>query len=163
VGAALALALVTACGGAPPVSETPTAEALRVLLEQGPGSNVAVTAPNGREAALRPWVLPAPVHVVQPTLERVIGTLPRWRVAGRRDGVIWAERTTRLFRFVDDVYLLCREREGETVVEIRSASRVGRGDLGQNRRNIRELWRGMQGFLEAHHPPIPPRPGDPGS
>jgi hypothetical protein len=157
----LAVALLAACGGTPPVSEAPTEAEVRVLLDAGPGSNVAVTAPDGKEPALRMWVLPAPPHIVQPTLERVIGTMPRWRVAGRRDGVIWATRTTRLWRFVDDVYLLCRERDGRTLVEVRSASRVGKSDLGQNARNIKELFAAFGAFMQAHHPPIPTGPGDP--
>jgi uncharacterized protein (DUF1499 family) len=54
--------------------------------------------------------------------------------------VVWVTRTTRLFRFVDDLYILVEPREGRSAVLVRSASRIGRGDLGQNRRNIIELW-----------------------
>jgi uncharacterized protein (DUF1499 family) len=64
-------------------------------------------------------------------------------VAGK-DGVIWATRRTRLFRFVDDIYLLLLPAHDSTVVFARSASRVGRGDLGQNRRNLGELWAAME-------------------
>jgi uncharacterized protein (DUF1499 family) len=72
-----------------------------------------------------------------------IATLPRWQVAGRQGPVIRATRTTRLFRFVDDVLLLLEPAGGGTRIQARSASRVGRGDLGQNRRNLAELWRAL--------------------
>ena len=72
---------------------------------------------------------------------RAIGGLRRWQVTGREDAVVRATRTTRLFRFVDDVLLLLEPAHGGTRVSARSASRVGRGDLGQNRRNLAELWR----------------------
>jgi hypothetical protein len=51
-------------------------------------------------------------------------------------GLIEAEARTRLWRFVDDVTIRIVAREGATTVSVRSASRVGRADLGQNARNI---------------------------
>jgi len=74
---------------------------------------------------------------------RAVAMLPRWRVTGRGGAVIRATRTTRVFRFVDDVLLLLEPAAGGTLVHARSASRVGRGDLGQNRRNLAELWRAL--------------------
>ncbi len=137
------------------MTRAPTAAEVTALLAKGPGSNVAVTRPGAADPVLRPRVLPAPRAVVARALEGVIGAMPRWRVAGRNDDVLWATRRTRLFRFVDDVYILLTEQDGQTLVEVRSASRVGRSDLGQNRRNIAELWRGIERFLALHHPPIP--------
>ena len=47
--------------------------------------------------------------------------------------------TTRIFRFKDDVTITIA-RDGEsTVVSIRSASRVGKSDLGMNAKRIRAL------------------------
>ncbi len=57
----------------------------------------------------------------------------------RNRGVIEAVATTRLFRFKDDVTITVA-REGEaTVVNVRSHSRVGKGDLGANARRIRSF------------------------
>jgi uncharacterized protein (DUF1499 family) len=66
--------------------------------------------------------------------------MPRWKVADSTGAVLWITRTTRLFRFVDDLYLLVEPRGDQSAILVRSASRVGKGDLGQNRRNIAELW-----------------------
>ena len=43
---------------------------------------------------------------------------------------------TRLFRFVDDVAIRVRPRGAGSVVDLRSNSRVGGGDLGANAERI---------------------------
>jgi uncharacterized protein (DUF1499 family) len=151
----LVATLLLACGGAPPLSQAPSVADVRALLDEGSASTVAVTARNGTEPALRPWRLPAPRAIVQPTLERVIRSMPRWRIADSGDGVIWAVRRTAVLPFTDDVFLVCSEEGNETVVEVRSAARTGPSDFGRNRRNIVALWTAFQAFMEAHHPPIP--------
>jgi uncharacterized protein (DUF1499 family) len=57
---------------------------------------------------------------------------------GKRDqGIIEAVATTRIFKFKDDITISLK-RDGEaTVVNVRSKSRVGKGDLGTNARRIR--------------------------
>jgi hypothetical protein len=53
-------------------------------------------------------------------------------------------RTTRLFRFVDDIRVsLTREAAG-TRVDATSQSRIGKGDLGQNPRNLKEFTQMLQ-------------------
>jgi len=58
------------------------------------------------------------------------------RETNREQGVIEAVATTRLFRFKDDVTVTIK-RDGEShVVNVRSHSREGKGDLGTNARRI---------------------------
>jgi uncharacterized protein (DUF1499 family) len=73
---------------------------------------------------------------------RAMDRLPRWQVISSRQeqGEIEAEARTRLLRFVDDVTVRVEERDDLTVVNVRSASRVGRGDFGQNARNVRAFF-----------------------
>ena len=52
-------------------------------------------------------------------------------------------RRTRIFRFVDDVRVVLTPSGSGTQVGAESRSRVGKGDLGQNRRNLKELVRGL--------------------
>lgn len=52
---------------------------------------------------------------------------------------LYAEFSSRIFGFVDDFELLCDREAG--VVHVRSASRVGYGDLGVNRRRVEEVRR----------------------
>jgi uncharacterized protein (DUF1499 family) len=53
-------------------------------------------------------------------------------------GTLLARETTRIFRFVDDVLVRVRPAEGGgAIVDVRSKSRDGRGDLGANAARIR--------------------------
>jgi uncharacterized protein (DUF1499 family) len=55
----------------------------------------------------------------------------------RATGVIQAVATTRLARFKDDVTVSVTRAGDGTQVNVRSRSRVGKGDLGANARRIR--------------------------
>lgn len=128
------------CGGTTDPAALPTPDAVIQLLEQGNRGNVAVTADGADDPRLRPHVYSlSPVQTAHAVVDAIDG-LPRWEVVAGKDGVIWATRRTRMFRFVDDIYLLLLPAHDSTVVFARSASRVGTGDLGQNRRNLGELW-----------------------
>ncbi|MGH9752845.1 MAG: DUF1499 domain-containing protein [Blastocatellia bacterium] len=52
-------------------------------------------------------------------------------------GTIEAIATMRFFKFKDDVTITIIEEGNATVVNVRSKSRVGKGDLGTNARRIR--------------------------
>ena len=58
------------------------------------------------------------------------------------EGRIEATDTTRWFGFKDDVVVRVRPDGAGSRVDVRSVSRVGRGDVGTNARRIR-------GFLDA--------------
>ena len=72
-----------------------------------------------------------------------VDDLESWTVVSSESATfeIEAERTTRVFRFVDDVTIRVEPvTEFVSQVYVRSASRVGRSDLGQNARNIEEFF-----------------------
>lgn len=52
---------------------------------------------------------------------------------------IEATDTTTFFGFKDDIVVRLTPLEGRTVVDVRSVSRVGRGDAGTNARRVREF------------------------
>jgi uncharacterized protein (DUF1499 family) len=70
-----------------------------------------------------------------------IGALPGWELVGAGRGPGGAElqavARTRVLQFKDDVTVRIRRREGLAEVSVRSHSRIGKGDFGQNARNIR--------------------------
>lgn len=71
-----------------------------------------------------------------------VEALERWTLVSAEEStrVIEAERTTRM-GFVDDVRIeIGPVTEFVAQVHMRSASRVGKGDLGQNARNIDEFF-----------------------
>jgi uncharacterized protein (DUF1499 family) len=55
-------------------------------------------------------------------------------------GTLQARETTKIFLFVDDVVVRVRpDASGSAIVDLRSKSRVGRGDLGANAARIRRF------------------------
>ena len=62
-----------------------------------------------------------------------------WKVTSQdaARGEIQAVATTQVFHFKDDVTVTLGDREGAAVVDVRSHSRIGKGDLGVNARRIR--------------------------
>jgi uncharacterized protein (DUF1499 family) len=75
--------------------------------------------------------------------KEAIASLPRWSFVGSGRGPggseIQALVVTRVFRFKADVTLRIRRAGGVTRVSVRSRSRFGAWDFGQNARNVREL------------------------
>lgn len=94
---------------------------------------------------------PDPVHAVEPLpyrgtgeetreeLRRLLRGLPRTRIVEERPDWLRAECRSALFRFVDDLEFLFDDERRQ--VHVRSASRVGRSDLGVNRKRVEEIRR----------------------
>ena len=81
---------------------------------------------------------PAPAGMAEMTrLAAVVGAWPRTKVITAGDGYLHAETTSLLLRFVDDLEFRLDAAAG--VIHVRSASRVGRGDLGVNRKRLEAL------------------------
>ncbi|MBI1763217.1 MAG: DUF1499 domain-containing protein [Acidobacteria bacterium] len=59
------------------------------------------------------------------------------RLTEPAQGTIDATATTRLLKFKDDVTITVTSGDGATIVNVRSKSRIGKGDLGTNARRIR--------------------------
>jgi uncharacterized protein (DUF1499 family) len=75
-----------------------------------------------------------------------------WRIAEAdpAEGRIEAVDRTFWFGFRDDVVIrVTGEEDGRTRVDVRSASRVGRGDLGTNARRIRDFLTRLQERVQA--------------
>lgn len=71
---------------------------------------------------------------------RTVATaMPRTRVEKEADGYLHMVFVSALFRFRDDVEF---EQEGD-LVHVRSASRLGYGDLGANRRRVEAIRRAL--------------------
>jgi uncharacterized protein (DUF1499 family) len=79
-------------------------------------------------------------------IRSIVETMPRTAVVTQDDEYLHATFTSLVFRFVDDVeFHVSRDA---AVIHVRSASRVGRGDLGVNRRRV-ERFRSRLTALEA--------------
>ena len=85
------------------------------------------------------------VHVAR---ERMRG----WTVVCEDDqlGVLEAESATLVLRFIDDIHVsVGLDDDGQTRVDVTSASRAGRGDLGRNPRTIGRYLRRLDRALDA--------------
>ncbi|MBE9209932.1 DUF1499 domain-containing protein [Nostoc sp. LEGE 06077] len=71
------------------------------------------------------------------TLLKVLTVVPRTEVIEQTDNYIHALSQSRIFKFVDDVEFYFPT--DESVIHIRSASRVGQSDLGVNRRRLEQI------------------------
>jgi uncharacterized protein (DUF1499 family) len=90
-------------------------------------------------------------HYVEPipfagTREDIMGRLARWitehpraELVKREDAYLRAVFASKLFGFKDDVELYVPD--GASVIHLRSASRVGRSDMGVNRKRYEEIRR----------------------
>lgn len=81
-----------------------------------------------------------PGHRIEPlqgTIEeisRIIKTMERSNIIVQNDQYLYAEFTSAIMRFVDDAEFLYDPVQ--KVVQVRSASRLGKSDLGVNRKRI---------------------------
>jgi uncharacterized protein (DUF1499 family) len=70
-------------------------------------------------------------------IKSIIASRPRTKIVTEKEDYLHAEFTSALFRFVDDVEFLIDETNGK--IHFRSASRVGYGDLGANRKRMQAI------------------------
>jgi uncharacterized protein (DUF1499 family) len=129
------------------VVSPPSEAEFRALLAKGSSAGVAVTDPRSDDPRLRPRHFPLPPAEVRGRVISAILSLPRWQVEAFTGPVLWAVHTTRLLRFREDIFILVEPADSGSVVLARSASRMGPGDLGQNRRNLAELWVALERSL----------------
>lgn len=70
-------------------------------------------------------------------LKKALATLPRTEIVAEKADYVHAECTSLIFRFVDDAEFWIDE--ANHVIHVRSASRVGYGDLGANRARMEAI------------------------
>ena len=94
---------------------------------------------------IEPMVLKGSSVEVHDKVLTVLESLKRVKVVVNEDDYIYAEFTSAIFRFVDDVeFLFSEERGGKVVIDIRSASRVGHSDFGVNRKRMEAIRSKLQ-------------------
>ncbi len=111
--------------------------------------NFAELDPKSDDPDLRPFVLPHGRDEVVSKIKDWAQQQSRWSVVSEsldeEAAKLHLTRTTPLFRFTDDIRVQLTTVPEGTQVTAESQSRVGKGDLGQNPRNLKELMRGLKG------------------
>lgn len=124
-------------------------------------TNRATTDPGAADQRLHPVAGFADVEAVETSLARFLGKNAAWssgeasdlpadsplreQLPGEATRVWNLVRTTGIMRYRDDVWLVAQPMEdGSLTLHAESRSRVGKGDLGQNPRNLRALMQALQ-------------------
>jgi uncharacterized protein (DUF1499 family) len=160
---ALNVSVIGGARGAPPIHDITTDTA-------NPPAFVAIAplradAPNPAEyagaetAALQQQAFPdlAPLRTPAPAAEvfaraREVVADSGWTLveASEADGRIEATAETSWVRFKDDVVVrISTGADGQTRVDVRSKSRMGRGDMGQNAKRVRGFLAALEAKLAA--------------
>jgi uncharacterized protein (DUF1499 family) len=116
-------------------------------------TNSAATRPDHPDAQLRTRVYQASVTEVAAAID---GTVPRLRTYGRswrvkpmsslHEAFVVQCEVPVLF-FTDDLTVTIHPQDDHTYVDVKSRSRVGRGDFGENRRHILQLLHALDAQL----------------
>ena len=93
--------------------------------------------PQRERAAIAPLAMRGDGPATMARLAVVIEAMQGARIVERRPGYLYAQYTSELMRFVDDVEFWFDPAAG--VIQVRSASRIGHGDRGVNRARIEEI------------------------
>ena len=93
--------------------------------------------PQREAAAIAPLALQGDGAATMAQLAQIIEGMEGARIVERRPDYLYAQFTTKLMRFVDDAEFWFDPAAG--VVQVRSASRVGRKDFGVNRARIEAI------------------------
>ena len=109
-----------------PPSKTPNSVSSQALLHPG--------HPMQQAAMIPPLALNGDAPATLAKLRTVVAALPGAQVVDQRPDYLYARFSTRLLGFVDDAEFWADPAEG--VIQVRSASRLGRKDFDVNRQRI---------------------------
>ena len=110
-------------------------------LRPCPGTpNCVSSMATDKEHFIEPILISASTDDTRDIILKVLDEFSRVKVIETQDDYIHAEFTSLIFRFVDDVEFYFPKSESDVVrIDIRSSSRVGRSDLGVNRKRMEAI------------------------
>ncbi|WP_242632250.1 DUF1499 domain-containing protein [Rubripirellula amarantea] len=115
---------------------------------KGLTTNVATLDPSASDPRLHPIDVSTPPSETAQAIAKWVESESLWKLESSDQGgdrvTMHLTRTTRVLRFVDDMHLELTPTATGTRISGKSKSRVGKGDLGQNARNLIELRRGLE-------------------
>lgn len=83
-----------------------------------------------------------PLNATLPEVKQAVAAMAGAQIISEQGNYLYAEFTTRLMGFVDDVEFLADP--AASIVQVRSASRLGKSDLGVNRKRIEAIRLAVQ-------------------
>ena len=106
-------------------------------------SNLYPGHPQQAYAAIEPLKFSGDGEAAMVRLASLLTRLPGTVVVVQRSDYLYAQSSTRLLKFTDDVEFLLDKSAG--AIQVRSASRLGRKDFGVNRARIEDIRARFQG------------------
>lgn len=103
--------------------------------------NCVSSQSSDKEHAVEPLRYSTTPQDAMARLKTIIQGMPRTEIVTEKENYLHAEFTSVVFRFVDDVEFFLDD--AAKLIHLRSASRLGKSDLGVNRKRIeaiREAW-----------------------
>jgi uncharacterized protein (DUF1499 family) len=114
--------------------------------------NSAEISPEAEDAGLRPVVTGLSTDDAIEACLRAAGRIRTWEHIGNAgEGntyLILFLRTSRIWKFKDDIIIVIDDLGNERMITGKSASRLGIGDLGQNPRNLKRFLAELRAVLE---------------
>jgi len=98
--------------------------------------NCVSSQSEGKNHAIAPLEYSSDKSAARETLKQVIKGMAGARIVTDEDDYLHAEFKSRIFGFVDDVEFYFPE---QSIIHVRSASRVGYSDLGVNRKRVEAI------------------------
>ncbi len=89
------------------------------------------------EHAISPLPLSGDTTAAMADLKRAIASMPRTKIIQETNDYLYVEFASKLMGFVDDVEFYIDT--ANQAIQVRSASRLGKSDLGVNRKRIEEI------------------------
>ena len=122
------------------VSHPPEARAGKLRLADCPDKpNCQGSESSRKQQQVAPFQHTGDTSAVMLNLAEMLDEQPGVAIISRTDNYLHATFTTRIMGYIDDVEFLLDELPGH--IQVRSASRLGRSDLGANKKRIDKLRR----------------------
>ncbi len=160
-GAALLIAMTQGAGNAPQIHDITTdtndpPTFIKAVQQRGEESNTLAIKPDFIEqqrAAYPDLKSIATTLNTKAAFDRAVVVAQQlgWEIYNqdREGGLIEAVETTAIFAFKDDIAIRVRPSGAGATVDLRSVSRVGRGDLGANAARIRRFQDAFTAVADA--------------
>lgn len=138
----IAIAGLTACSGSPP--ELGVNNGLFYPCPTSPNCVSSQAEKDDVEHFIQAIIYQGDLVTTRERLVNIIRVQKNATLVVTNNDYVLAEFTSSVFRFVDDVEFYLIPKSTETVIEVRSLSRVGYSDFGVNRNRIENIRQLMQ-------------------
>ena len=114
-------------------------------------TNYVVMSESAQDPTLRPFIVEFPADELAQATRQAALRIKNWEFVGQakmdNTTMVVFERTSRVWKFKDDIIIRVEDLNGRSRVSGESRSRLGYGDLGQNPRNLRRILSELQTIL----------------